>query len=99
MLIDCLPVYGPYRSLPVRDGIAGADHTPKAAYHSLREMNARLQGARFAEALPMSPGDVALAFEGEGGRWIAAWTAGDPHEAEVAGRTVALSSRPVYLDG
>ena len=79
-------------------GIARGNHTPKAAYHSLREMNARLAGVRFAEALPTAPGDVALAFEGEGRRWVATWTAGDPHEAEVAGRTVQLTSRPVYLD-
>ncbi|WP_309663980.1 GH39 family glycosyl hydrolase [Tabrizicola sp.] len=80
-------------------GIARADHTPKAAYHALREMNARLAGVHFREALPTAPGDVALAFEGEGRRWVAAWTAGEPHEAEVARRTVALTSRPVYLDG
>ena len=80
-------------------GIARADHSPKAAYHALREMNARLRGFRFAEALPTAPGDVALAFEGEGRRWVAVWTAGEPHEAEVADRTVALTSRPVYLDG
>jgi polysaccharide biosynthesis protein PslG len=79
-------------------GIARADHSPKAAYHSLREMNERLAGVRFSEALPTAPGDVALAFEGEGRRWITVWTAGDPHEAEVAGRTVQLTSRPVYLD-
>jgi polysaccharide biosynthesis protein PslG len=80
-------------------GIARADHAPKAAYHALREMNARLRGVRFSEALPTAPGDVALVFEGEGRRWVAAWTAGEPHEADVAGRTVALTSRPVYLDG
>ncbi len=80
-------------------GIARGDHTPKAAYHSLREMNKRLRGFHFSEALPTAPGDVALAFEGAAGRWIATWTAGEPHEAEVAGRTVALTSRPVYLDG
>ena len=80
-------------------GIARGDHTPKAAYHALREMNARLAGVRFAEALPTAPGDVALAFEGEGRRWVATWTAGDPHEAEVAGQTVQLTSRPIYLDG
>jgi polysaccharide biosynthesis protein PslG len=79
-------------------GIARADHTPKAAYHSLREMNGRLAGVRFREALPVAPGDVALVFEGAGRRWVAAWTAGEPHEAEVAGQTVALTSRPVYLD-
>jgi polysaccharide biosynthesis protein PslG len=79
-------------------GIARGDHTPKAAYHALREMNARLRGVRFAEALPMATGDMALVFEGEGHRWVAVWTAGEPHEAEVAGRTVALTSRPVYLD-
>jgi hypothetical protein len=62
-------------------------------------MNERLGGMRFSEALPTAPGDVALAFEGEGGRWVAAWTAGEPHEAEIEGRTVALTSRPVYLDG
>ena len=61
-------------------------------------MNARLRGKRFREALPMAPGVVALVFEGEGGRWVAAWTAGEPHEAEVAGRIVPLTSRPVYLD-
>jgi hypothetical protein len=80
-------------------GIARADHTPKAAYHSLREMNGRLAGVRFREALPVAPGDVALVFEGAGRRWVAAWTAGEPREAEVAGQTVALTSRPVYLDG
>jgi polysaccharide biosynthesis protein PslG len=80
-------------------GIARGDHSPKAAFHALREMNERLRGVRFSEALPMASGDVALVFEGEGARWIAAWTAGEPHEAELAGRTVALSSRPVYLDG
>jgi polysaccharide biosynthesis protein PslG len=80
-------------------GIARADHSPKAAFHALREMNDRLRGVRFTEALPTAPGDVALVFEGEGGRWVATWTAGEPHEAEVAGRTVALTSRPVYLDG
>ncbi len=80
-------------------GIARADHSPKAAFHALREMNARLRGVRFSKALPTAPGDAALAFEGAEGRWVAAWTAGEPHEAEVAGRTVALSSRPVYLDG
>jgi polysaccharide biosynthesis protein PslG len=80
-------------------GIARGDHSPKAAYHALREMNARLTGVRFRQALPTAPGDVALAFEGEGRRWVAAWTAGEPHEAEVAGQTVALTSRPVYLDG
>ena len=79
-------------------GIARADHSPKAAYHALREMNERLRGVRFSNALPMAPGDVALVFEGAGRRWVAAWTAGEPHEAEVAGRTVALTSRPVYLD-
>ena len=79
-------------------GIARGDHTPKAAYHSLREMNARLAGVRFTEAPPTAPGDVALAFAGEGRRWVAVWTAGDPHEAEVAGQTVKLTSRPVYLD-
>jgi hypothetical protein len=52
----------------------------------------------FQEALASAPGDVALVFEGQGRRWIAVWTAGDPHEAEVAGRTVMLTSRPVYLD-
>lgn len=80
-------------------GIARADHSPKAAYHSLRAMNERLRGVRFSEALPTAPGDVALVFEGAAGRWIATWTAGEPHEAEVAGQTVALTSRPVYLDG
>ena len=80
-------------------GIARADHSPKAAYHALREMNARLVGMRFREALPAAKGDVALVFEGERRRWIAIWTAGEPHEAEVAGRTVTLTSRPVYLDG
>lgn len=80
-------------------GIARADHTPKAAYHALREMNARLSGVHFREALPTAVGDVALAFEGERGRWIVAWTAGEPHEAVVAGKTVALTSRPVYLEG
>lgn len=80
-------------------GIAQADHSPKAAYHALREMNERLRGVRFREALPTARGDVALAFEGQGGRWITAWTAGDPHEAEVAGQTVRLTSRPIYLDG
>ena len=79
-------------------GIARADHSPKAAYNCLREMNARLLGARFSEALLMLPGDVALAFEGAGRRWVATWTAGDPHEADVAGRTVQLTSRPIYLD-
>ncbi len=79
-------------------GIARADHSPKAAYHALREMNDRLRGYRFAEALPTAPGDLALAFEGKGGRWVVAWTAGEPHEAEVAGRTALLTSRPVYLD-
>ena len=79
-------------------GIARADHSSKAAYHALREMNERLRGMRFREALPMAPGDVALVFEGDGGRWVATWTAGEPHEAEVAGRSVALTSRPVYLD-
>ena len=79
-------------------GIARGDHSPKAAYHALREMNARLAGVRFAEALPTAPGDVALAFEGEGRRWVAVWTAGDPHEAEVAGQIVQLTSRPIYLD-
>ena len=80
-------------------GIARGDHTPKAAYHALREMNERLRGMRFSEALPMGSGDVALVFAGEAGRWIAVWTAGEPHEAEVAGQTVALTSRPAYLDG
>ena len=80
-------------------GIARADHSPKTAYHSLREMNAHLAGMRFSKALPMGTGDVALAFEGDGRRWVAAWTAGEPHEAEVEGRTVALTSRPIYLDG
>ncbi len=80
-------------------GIARGDHTPKAAFHALRDMNARLAGMRFASALPTAPGDVALAFEGGGRRWTAAWTAGDPHEAEVAGQTIMLTSRPVYLDG
>jgi polysaccharide biosynthesis protein PslG len=79
-------------------GIARGDHTPKAAFHALREMNARLKGVRFREALPTAPSDVALTFEGEGRRWVVVWTAGDPHEAEVAGRTVQLTSRPVYLD-
>ena len=88
--------------VPVQErtyGIARSDHSPKAAYHALREMNARLEGVRFREALPTLPGDVALVFEGEAGRWVAVWTAGAPHVAEVAGRTVALTSRPVYLDG
>jgi polysaccharide biosynthesis protein PslG len=80
-------------------GIARADHSPKAAYHALRKMNDRLRGFRFAEVLPTAPGDVALAFEGAGKRWVAVWTAGDPREAEIEGRTVALTSRPVYLDG
>ena len=80
-------------------GIARADHSPKAAYHALREMNERLRGFRFSQALPTAPGDVALVFEGEAGRWVAAWTAGEPHAAVVAGMTVALTSRPVYLDG
>ncbi len=79
-------------------GIARADHSPKAAFHALREMNERLRRFRFSQALPTAPGDVALVFEGEGGHWVAAWTAGEPHEAEVAGRTVALTSRPIYLD-
>jgi polysaccharide biosynthesis protein PslG len=79
-------------------GIVRADHTPKAAFHALKEMNARLKGVTFREALPMPAGDVALAFEGGGRRWVAAWTAGEPHEAEVAGQTVALTSRPIYLD-
>ena len=79
-------------------GIARADHTPKAAYHALAEMNARLMGMRFAQSLPMPPGDVALAFEGNARRWVAAWTAGDPHAAEVAGQTIQLTSRPIYLD-
>jgi hypothetical protein len=79
-------------------GIARADHAPKAAYHALREMNARLRGMRFSKAHPTAPGDVALAFEGGGAQWVAVWTAGEPHEAEVAGRTVTLTSRPVYLD-
>ena len=80
-------------------GIARGDHTPKAAYYSLRDMNAHLAGARFSETLPTAPGDVALAFEGKGGRWVAVWTANDPHEAKIAGQTVQLTSRPVYLDG
>jgi hypothetical protein len=80
-------------------GIARADHAPKAAFHALRQMNARLAGVRFREALPTASGDVALAFEGAGRRWVATWTAGEPHEAEVAGRTLTLTSRPVYLDG
>ena len=80
-------------------GIARADHSPKAAYHALREMNARLADVRFSKVLSTATDDVALSFEGTGGRWVAAWTAGEPHEAEVAGRTVALTSRPVYLDG
>jgi polysaccharide biosynthesis protein PslG len=80
-------------------GIARADHSPKAAYHALREMNARLRGFRFSQALPMAPGDVALVFEGDAGRWVATWTAGEPHEAEVEGRTIELTSRPAYLDG
>lgn len=80
-------------------GIARADHSPKAAYHALREMNDRLRGFRFSEALPMAPGDVALVFEGAAGRWVAIWTAGEPHEAEVAGRVVELTSRPVYVVG
>jgi polysaccharide biosynthesis protein PslG len=79
-------------------GIARGDHSPKAAFHALRAMNDRLQGMQFQEVLPLAPGDLALVFEGEGRRWIAVWTAGDPHEAEVAGRTVMLTSRPVYLD-
>ena len=80
-------------------GIARSDHSPKAAFHALREMNERLRGFRFSQALPTAPGDVALVFEGEAGRWVAAWTAGEPHAAVVAGMTVALTSRPVYLDG
>ncbi len=80
-------------------GIARADHSPKAAFHSLREMNARLAGVRFSETLPTTPGDVALVFEGEERHWVAVWTTGEPHEAEVAGRAIALTSRPVYLDG
>jgi polysaccharide biosynthesis protein PslG len=80
-------------------GIARADHTPKAAYHALREMNERLRGVRFREALPTATGDFALAFQGAGRRWVAAWTAGEPHEAEVEGQAVQLTSRPVYLDG
>jgi hypothetical protein len=80
-------------------GIARADHSPKAAYHALREMNARLRGMRFREALPTAAGDIALCFEGEEGQWVAAWTAGEPHQAEVAGQTVELTSRPIYLDG
>ena len=80
-------------------GIARADHSPKAAYHALREMNARLHGMCFREALPAAAGDIALCFEGEGGHWVAAWTAGEPHQAEVAGQTVELTSRPIYLDG
>ena len=79
-------------------GIARADHSPKAAHHALREMNERLAGVRFAEALPTAPGDVALVFKGEAGRWVAAWTAAEPHDAEVAGQMVTLTSRPVYLD-
>jgi hypothetical protein len=80
-------------------GIARADHTPKAAFHALREMNERLRGMRFSQVLATAPGDVALAFEGAAGRWVAVWTAGEPHVAEVEGRAVALSSRPIYLDG
>jgi hypothetical protein len=80
-------------------GIARGDHSPKAAYHALRDMNVRLKGVRFSRALPMAPGDVALVFEGDKGRWLAVWTAGDPHEAEVEGRIVMLTSRPVYIDG
>lgn len=80
-------------------GIARADHSPKAAFHALREMNDRLKGMRFVEPLPMPPGDVALIFEGAGRRWVAVWTAGEPHPAEVAGQTVTLTSRPVYLEG
>jgi hypothetical protein len=79
-------------------GIARGDHTPKAAYHALREMNDRLAAVRFSAALPMAPGDIALVFQGEGRRWVATWTAGEPHEAEVEGRTIILTSRPVYLD-
>ncbi len=80
-------------------GIARADHSPKAAYHALREMNDRLRGMQFSQALPTVPGAVALVFEGEAGRWIATWTAGEPHNAEVEGRTIALTSRPVYING
>ena len=80
-------------------GIARADHSPKVACYALRAMNERLRGFRFAKALPTALGDVALVFQGEAGRWVAVWTAGAPHQAEVAGQVVALTSRPVYLNG
>lgn len=54
---------------------------------------------QFQARLASDPGDWLLVFAGAGGRMIAVWTVGAPHEVVVAGQTVMLTSRPEYLAG
>ena len=86
--------------LEVGDGAAGrlADRQVTLVFTGDEEDTGKpYEVSRAALFEAASRSDVALAFEGEGGRWIAAWTTGEPHEVEVEGRVVTLTSRPVYL--
>ena len=80
-------------------GIVTANYTPKAAFLQLQDMMARLQDMQFQQRLLSDPADYFLVFANATKRLTAAWTSIEPHDAPLNGRSVALSSRPIYLEG
>ena len=80
-------------------GIVTADYTRKAAFIQLQDMMTRLQDMQFDQRLPSEPADYFLVFKSPTKRLTAAWTSGEPHDATLEGRSVTLTSRPVYFDG
>ena len=78
-------------------GIVTADYTHKSAFVQLQDMMSRLKGMTFKERLPSDPADYVFVFTGGSQKLVAAWTSGDAHDAALDGRTVRLTSRPVYF--
>lgn len=79
-------------------GTVTLDYKPKPAYLAMQRLVQALEGMRFVKRLRSAPEDFVLLFSDDKQRAVAAWTTGEPHEAEpIPGQKVRLSADPQYL--
>lgn len=80
-------------------GVVRWNYQPKPAYFAYKAMTAALgRSPKFVERLPNLPDGVeALVFErAEGGKVLAAWSTGEPHRFEYAGKAVSAGKEVIF---